>query len=210
MHSKNRIVVDYKGKRELVLLGERSIINGKIKYPPKQDIVGIGWRTATFYDISDLDSLKTFINSRKGDEFEGMVGHWSDGTVSKFKSEDYMRLHRILAQFTFKRVLESMQDGTAEEVRKVLPEELLSAFDDYQTTVQEHVEKIVNSVHNALSIAPKDSRKELALYLQAYYKGTDIIRFAFKYVDLNYDMDELYMVVLKSLRNTDFDIEEKV
>lgn len=210
----NRICVDYGDARKLVYLGCRKITNAQCLYGASWLLISTclfsiirEFEPATYYDIHDLEDLKAFINSRKGDEFEGTVGHWSDGTVSKFKSEDYMRLHRILSQFTFKRVLESMQDGSSTGVRVSLPEELLEEFDEYFNMVTEQANKVALHVQHVVHNAPKESRKEFALYLQTYYKGTDVIKFAFRFMDLNYDLKALSDIILKSFKHTDFVVE---
>lgn len=212
----NRICVDYGDARKLVYLGCRKITNAQCLYGASWMLLSNclftipqSFEAAIFYDIHDLEDLKAFINSRKGDEFEGTVGHWSDGTVSKFKSDDYMRLHRILSQFTFKRVLESMQDGTSHGVRLSLPEELLEEFDKYFFTVTEKTDKIAEHVQRVVHNAPKESRKEFALYLQSYYKGGDVIKFAFRFMDLNYDLEALSDIILKSFKHTDFAVDDK-
>ena len=216
IYPENRICVDYGDIRKLIYLGCRKNTNAQIMYGNFWMLCSTcmfdiprTFESATFYDICDLDNLKAFINSRKGDRFEGTVGHWSDGTVSKFKSDDYMRLHRIISSFTFKRVLESMQEGTSQNVRMALPEELLEEFDKYFSMITARVDKIAEQVQRVVHNAPKDSRKEFALYLQSYYKGTEVIRFAFRFLDLNCDLEALSDIILKSLEHTDFVVEEE-
>jgi hypothetical protein len=149
-----------------------------------------------------------WLNQQNGKDFEGFVVHFSDGSVFKFKSEDYMRLHRIIAQFTFKRVLEAVQLNQDEEIRKVLPEELLPEFDRYKLMIDDKVSQIVTKVDKVVYNAPKDTRKEFALYLQQYHKGSDAIKYAFKYLDLNMNAFKLSDHVLQSLTKDDFEVEE--
>ena len=132
--------------------------------------------------------------------------HFSDGSIFKFKSEDYMRLHRIIAQFTFKRVLEAVQQHQEEEIRKALPEELIPEFDKFYWMIDDKVDDIVATVSAVVRKAPKQSRKEFALYLQQYYRGTLALKYAFKYVDLDMNDDKLGEHVLQSLRPDDFEV----
>jgi hypothetical protein len=160
------------------------------------------------YRFNTKEEMVAWLNATKGTEFEGFVVHFSDGSIFKFKSEDYMRLHRIIAQFTFKRVLEAVQLNEDEEIRKALPEELLPEFDRYKWMIDNKVSQIVAKVDKVVHNAPKDTRKEFALYLQQYYRGTDVMKYAFKYMDLNMDAFKLSDHVLQSLTKDDFEVAE--
>jgi RNA ligase len=200
-----QIVVKY-NKSELVALGSRDNRSGECLYGRNSILF---WpQYAGEYFFNTKEEMVAWLNNTKGTEFEGFVVHFSDGSIFKFKSEDYMHLHRIIAQFTFKRVLEAVQKGEQEKIRKALPEELIPEFDRYCWMIEDKVDQIVTQVDKAVGNAPKDSRKEFALYLQQYHKGTDVIKFAFKYADLGYDASQLMKHVLQSLCKDDFEVAE--
>jgi RNA ligase len=201
-----QIVVKY-NKSELVALGSRDNRSGECLYGRNSILF---WpQYAGEYFFNTKEEMVAWLNNTKGTEFEGFVVHFSDGSIFKFKSEDYMHLHRIIAQFTFKRVLEAVQNGEQEEIRKALPEELIAEFDEYVDTINRKVRETVRKVALVVADAPKESRKEFALYLQQFYKGTDVIKFAFKYADLGYDASQLMKHVLQSLCKDDFEVIEK-
>jgi RNA ligase len=200
-----QIVVKY-DKSELVALGSRDNRSGECLYGRNSILY---WpQYAGEYYFNTKEEMVTWLNNTKGTEFEGFVVHFSDGSIFKFKSEDYMHLHRIIAQFTFKRVLEAVQKGEQEEIRKALPEELIPEFDAYVDEINCKVQETVLKVALVVADAPKESRKEFALYLQQFYKGTDVIKFAFKYADLGYDASQLMKHVLQSLCKDDFEVVE--
>lgn len=200
-----QIVVKYQTSR-LVCLGSRNVHTGKCSYGRYS---AYNWPDyAAAYSFQDKEHMLKWLNQTKGTEFEGFVVHFSDGSIFKFKSEDYMRLHRIIAQFTFKRVLEAVQLHQEEEIRKALPEELIPEFDRYIEIINSKVKDIVARVALVVAGAPKESRKEFALYLQQYYKGTDILKYAFKYIDNNMNADKLAEHILQSLRRDDFEVTE--
>ena len=201
-----QIVVQY-GNSTLFLLGSRNRKTGEARYD-RDAIQGCQYYAGR-YEFANKEEMVAWLNATKGTEFEGFVVHFSDGSIFKFKSEDYMRLHRIIAQFTFKRVLEAVQQHQQEEIRKALPEELIPEFDNWCDMITSKVREIVRRVALVVAAAPKESRKEFALYLQQYYKGTDIIRFAFKYVDFNLDASKMMNHVLQSLSKDDFEVIEK-
>lgn len=200
-----QIVVKYQTSR-LVGLGSRNVRTGKCSYGRYSVYNWPDYAAAHLFQ--DKEHMIKWLNDTKGTEFEGFVVHFSDGSIFKFKSEDYMRLHRIIAQFTFKRVLEAVQLHQEEEIRKALPEELIPEFDRYLWTIEDKVDCIVTQVDKAVGNAPKDSRKEFALYLQQFYKGTEIIKYAFKYLDFQMNADKLGEHILQSLHKDDFEITE--
>jgi RNA ligase len=200
-----QIVVKY-DESKLILLGQRDRQTGECFYGGNAIPTWPYYSHNRFFK-SQEDMLK-WLNQTKGTEFEGFVVHFSDGSIFKFKSEDYMRLHRIIAQFTFKRVLEAVQAGEQEDIRKALPEELIPEFDRYCWMIEDKVDKIVAQVDKAVGNAPKDSRKEFALYLQQFYKGTEIIKYAFKFLDLEMNVDKLGHHILQSLHKDDFEVAE--
>ena len=200
-----QIVVKY-GLNALVSLGSRNNRTGVCSY----EHGGIPhWPLyAERFNFKTKEEMLAWLNQTKGTEFEGFVVHFSDGSIFKFKSEDYMRLHRIIAQFTFKRVLEAMQQHQEEEIRKALPEELIPEFDKFYCMIDDKVDDIVATVSAVVRKAPKQSRKEFALYMQQYYKGTIALKYAFKYVDLDMNDNKLGEHVLQSLRPDDFEVAE--
>lgn len=214
IYKENQIVVNYGDDRKLVLLGVRHRRAGHVYQPDwivdrfQGGLTIKPFEVARRWSFANKEEMTAWLNKAKGTEFEGFVVHFSDGSIFKFKSEDYMRLHRIIAQFTFKRVLEAVQAGEQEDIRKALPEELIPEFDRYCWMIEDKVDKIVAQVDKAVGNAPKDSRKEFALYLQQFYKGTEIIKYAFKFLDLEMNVDKLGHHILQSLHKDDFEVAE--
>jgi RNA ligase len=200
-----QIVVKY-NKSELVALGSRDNRSGECLYGRNSILF---WpQYAGEYFFNTKEEMLAWLNKTKGTEFEGFVVHFTDGSIFKFKSEDYMHLHRIIAQFTFKRVLEAVQKDEQEDIRKALPEELIPEFDRYCWLIEDKVDCIVAQVDKAVGNAPKESRKEFAIYLQQFYKGTEIIKYAFKFLDFEMNADKLGHHILQSLHKDDFEVAE--
>ena len=200
-----RIVVKY-DESLLMLIGSRNNRTGECFFGG--NAIPSWPHYVNNYSFKTKEEMVAWLNQTKGTEFEGFVVHFSDGSIFKFKSEDYMRLHRIVAQFTFKRVLEAVQLHQEEEIRKALPEELIPEFDRFIDLINDKIKTIVRKVALVVADAPKESRKEFALYLQQYYKGTDVLKYAFKYVDFNLDATKLMEYILQSLRRDDFEVTE--
>ena len=209
VYPENQIVIKY-DKAELVYLGFRNIYNGDARYIGSEyPVDGVKWGIPAKYTFETKEEIVEWLNKTKGTEFEGVVVHFSDGSIFKIKSSDYMRLHRIVAQFTFKRVYEAVQMGTQDEIRKALPEELIPEFDKYISIINNHVNELVDAVLNAVKYAPKEDRKEFALYVTNHFKGSSVFRFVFKCLDLESDKDKLKLHIINTLRYTDFEVEEE-
>lgn len=201
-----QIVVQY-SESKLVALGSRNVRSGECLYGRNSILFWPHYAEEHFFNTKE--EMVEWLNNTKGTEFEGFVVHFSDGSIFKFKSTDYMHLHRIIAQFTFKRVLEAVQQHQQEEIRKALPEELIPEFDNWCDMIEDKVDQLVMQVDKVVINAPKETRKEFALYLQQYYKGTDVMKYAFKYLDLDMNADKLGEHILQSLSKDDFEVNEK-
>ena len=208
--SENRIVVDYKGRKELIFLGTVDRCTGEANFENT-----INWTDHTQkWDFYTQEQMVSWLNKQKGVEFEGFVVHYSDGSIFKMKGEDYMHMHKIVTQFTFKRVLEAYQEGKHEDIRKDLPEEMIPDFDEYRNKIQLKQYNDMHTVLAAFDSCPKTSRKDFALFLKANYANSIALRFAFTLLDFGNEVTKEGVVallerLLKSYKALDFDIEEK-
>lgn len=100
IYPENRIVVDYGGVRELVLLAALSTPTGEHLSAPWWD----GPRAQTL-DLTIDGALAQEESNR-----EGFVIRFDDGEMVKVKIEEYVRLHRILTDTNAVRVWEALQD----------------------------------------------------------------------------------------------------
>jgi len=222
----NRICVNYHDERKLVYLGMRSSLTGENYFGSSwlstwHNMQGIPriFENVKHFDFTDFDAVTEYVNSQKGDEFEGVV-MVIDGELYKVKGEDYKRLHRIFSHFSFKRVLEAVQDGTIDQMKLVLPEEFLDLANEYIAKIQERVDYMSGKVFEAFQRLPGygSTKKDFALAVIEQYKGTFIPPFVFKLFDVReqgqwlldrqYYIDTLKQLILPTLKNADFKIEE--
>jgi len=75
--------------------------------------------------------------------------------------------------------------------------------------IEDKVNHIILKVYKVVHNAPKETRKEFALYLQQYYRETDVMKYAFKYLDFDMSVDKLGEHILQSLSKDDFEVIEK-
>ncbi len=144
----NQIVVDYRGKEELVYLARRCNQTGTLIYHQNDNIVlhsGVRFARTT-PPPKTLVEVRDMINQHKGIDYEGVVTHFSDGSAFKVKGEDYLRIHRAKSHLTTNRVLQSIADGDDVSYKMSLEEELWPEFnrihDDIMRQVAEHQRNI--------------------------------------------------------------------
>ena len=105
IYPENRIVCDYGKDERLVLL---SIVNPKGEELPYEDIVEDGWDIVNRYDgVNDYTKLKEMISN----DAEGYVIRFNSGMRMKIKGNEYVRLHRILTNFSTKDIWELLKNN---------------------------------------------------------------------------------------------------
>jgi len=130
----NRIVVDYGDWRELVVL---TIIDNKTneeaKYPELIVMACEGFRVVNRYlGIDDYTQLKTKIKDNK----EGYVIRFKSGFRVKIKGDEYVRLHRLITNFSNVDIWELLKDG------KSLNEFLDNVPDEFDVWVKGWINKL--------------------------------------------------------------------
>jgi RNA ligase len=105
IYPENRIVVDYGTDERLVLL---SIVNPEGNEIPYDEIEMDGWDIVNRYDgVNDYTKLKEMITN----DAEGYVIRFRNGMRMKIKGDEYVRLHRILTNFSTKDIWELLKNG---------------------------------------------------------------------------------------------------
>jgi RNA ligase len=127
IYPENRIVVDYGNEEKLVLLGVIDTESGE--EIPNSSLFFMeedGWDIVTTYKTwgEDWETLKKEISK----DNEGYVIRFSGGMRMKIKGEEYVRLHRILTNFSTKDIWELLKNGEPfEPFLERVPDE----FDDW-------------------------------------------------------------------------------
>jgi T4 RnlA family RNA ligase len=119
IYPENRIVVDYNGLEELVVLGVIETATGKeCNY---NEMANEGFSLVKKYDgIKDYSVLKSIIPSNA----EGFIVKFSNGDRMKIKGEEYLRLHRIMSNVSTTAVWEILSSGgDMTEILKDVPDE---------------------------------------------------------------------------------------
>ena len=107
-----RIVVDYQGREDLVLLAAFDIETGQEIDLDEPRIAGLGFPLARRYSADSLEAARALIEGPLFDNAEGVVVRFAGGLRLKLKREEYLRLHRIVTGVTPRRIWEMLKDGT--------------------------------------------------------------------------------------------------
>jgi len=119
IYPENRIVVNYDGLEELVVLGVIETSTGKECV--FDEMKNEGFVLVKKYDgIKDYNQLKDMIS----DNAEGFIVKFSNGDRIKIKGEEYLRLHRIMTNVSTTSIWEILSSGgDMYQILKDVPDE---------------------------------------------------------------------------------------
>lgn len=141
----NRIVVDYQGLDDLVLLGSVDIATGRSAGTDSvPDWPGPVVETFGYTSLADALAAPTRANR------EGLVVHHHDLDLRlKVKYEDYLRLHKIVTGLTPRLVWERLAAGTFEEFLAGIPDEFHPWARDIAADLTAEVDRLAEGVEAA-------------------------------------------------------------
>jgi RNA ligase len=160
----NRIVLDYAGLDDLVLLGAVDIATGRSHGP---DAVG-GW-PGPVVESFGYATLAEALAAPPRDNREGLVVHFVDSdTRLKIKYGEYVRLHRIVTGLNPRMVWEAMVNDRLPELLEPLPDEFHAWASDVAAGLTARVDALVAEVEReyaeTVTALPEGwTRKDFAL-----------------------------------------------
>lgn len=171
IYPENRNVVNYEERKELVLLAIRNRFTGN--YISIEEIDNIwakkyGFNTPKRFAASVqeiIDNIKTL-----DADHEGYVVDFDDGQKFKFKGDRYCELHRLLSGVTFKNALIAVRDNTVNKYRTNIPDEFLTQFNEWVFIILNKIYEVKEEMNMLYSMAPKENKKEFALWVLTNYK----------------------------------------
>lgn len=173
IYPSNRIVVDYKSKRGLVLLGAIHTESGEeLTYSELNKFEG--FEIVKRYDnVMDYNTLKLVEEANR----EGFVIRFSNGFRMKIKFETYVHYHKILSDVSSKSIWETLKDAKPiEEILERVPDEIYKWVRVTKANLEEEFNTILTSckeIYNGLDY--KDNPKWFALEVMKHvpkkYKG---------------------------------------
>jgi len=187
IYSENRIVIDYKGFSGLILLASRNRFTGEY-YPFFPVVYELGQtynfpipKVYNFNNVVEIIEQTSKIDSSQ----EGWVVEFSSEQRFKFKGDKYLELHRLISGLSFKHTLEAYQSGTLDYIRSQVPDEFLDDFNNWCTQIENTLTDISDNVEKIFFDAPKETRKDFALWVIQNAKRYSAYLFA-KYDNRDY------------------------
>jgi RNA ligase len=180
IYPENRVIVDYRGRADLVLLAARNRFTGDyLPFFPDLKLLAdkYGFPLPKIYSFKDIEEIVARTRELGEDE-EGFVVEFSDGQRFKFKGERYLELHRLVFGLSFKNTLEAVMRDQVESIRSQIPDEFLGQFNAWVNEIEETRERIKREASEVFVQAPKDTRKEFALWVMANHKELSPYLFA--------------------------------
>ncbi len=151
----NRIVVDYGTEEKLVLLAVIETLTGK-----EQALEDIGFPVVKCYDgLKDIHTLKQLEEPNR----EGFVIKFESGYRIKVKFEEYVRIHKIIAEVSSISIWEYLStEQPMDEILEQVPDEFYDWVKAKKATLEAAYLEIENTAKKEFK--ELENRKATALY----------------------------------------------
>lgn len=185
IYPENRVVVNYKDKEDLVLIGLVDLFKTvsrdeyNIKFLGKLSKI-INMPMAEVYDAFTIEDL---IEKKKNIGFndEGWVVKFTNGKRLKIKGDEYIRLHRLLYGISAKKKYQEWAEGNLQEYIKLLPEEFrddLEKFEERVNRIKDEKIRKLQFLFNYINTTNND--KKLFAYKVRAYVSIEDRKYMFK------------------------------
>jgi RNA ligase len=181
----NRIVVDYGGIEELVLLAALDSETG-LDRDDALPALSSRVRVARFYGAHEAGAIP-------GHEGEGFVLRWPDGTRAKVKLEEYTRVHRLIYGTSTKTIWALLRAGRSpEEQAQILPVEMREWIAGYADQLRALYASVVQEQRDTYAQSPPGvTRTEFA----EWAKRQKHPKFMFKLLDGKTIEDDVWRMI---------------
>ena len=155
IHPYNQIVLSYGDERKLVLLAIIDNRTGKDIDIYSDDLKFEKPKLYSYETLLDVNTLN------KDGLHEGVVVNYGSYRL-KYKTDEYIRLHRIVTEFTPKRVWEALSSGQRID-RMNIPEEFIKWLDETERKLLLEYNELFDKINQALADTVNTTNKEIAL-----------------------------------------------
>ena len=172
IYPENKIIVDYKGQKKLVLLAAFDRDTCEEIHPDKvaqyAQIMFMEMAKSYDYTIEQMIALQKTLPK---DE-EGFVVRFENGLRVKIKGEEYLRIAKTISQMSPISFWESMENGIVKrEYLTQLPEEFRQEFEPIVKELEDQYKNIANEIQSDLELLPTqaltpEGRKTIGLFLK--------------------------------------------
>jgi RNA ligase len=155
IYPENKIVCDYKDKRELVLLSAFNRLTGEEANYSYLQILSedIGFPLVEKYDLT-IEQMIELQKTLPKDK-EGFIVRFKSGLRLKIKGEEYLKLHRIVSGITPLNIWRELKNGLLpDSYKKMIPEELLPDVEKIESELNIKWNNIFNEIRADIERLP--------------------------------------------------------
>lgn len=156
IHPDNQIVLNYGDERKLVLL---AIIDNKTGKDIDIYSDDLKFEKPKLYDYKTLLDVNAI---NEDGLHEGVVVNYGSYRL-KYKTDEYIRLHRIVTEFSAKRVWEALSNGRRID-RRNIPEEFIKWLDETERKLLLEYNELFDKINQAVAETQDLTNKGIALY----------------------------------------------
>ena len=131
----NRIVVDYPYDKALTVI---AVYDNQLNPVSFKEMESEGFKIVREYDFKDYQTIKQL----NWNNSEGFVVKFSNGSMCKIKFEDYLNLHRLIANCTTISVWESLKENKFDEYLSQIPDEFLDKIISFADILKQRYNNI--------------------------------------------------------------------
>lgn len=165
IYPEDKKVVDYGGAERLVLLAMRHKETGEyLSYDLLLPLEGYGFDVVKTVDVKSVDELLAMTNDLRG--AEGYVAEFEDNSRFKFKSPEYLRLHKMISDLSPKRVLEAMINDDLPAFLDAIPDEFMDEVTGWVSAINWELANSAVITRNSYGAIAGADRKAFALQVQ--------------------------------------------
>lgn len=198
IYPENRIVVDYKGKEDLILLSAMATNTGEeFSY----DLVRAFAKTFKLPIVKRFDGIndiQTLLGKQKNNS-EGYVIKFKSGTRVKIKFEEYVRLHRLLTGVNARTIWDLLRHNQPfDELLNNVPDEYYDWVKDTRSKINNEYEVIEQVIASEIydEVKKLPTRKEQAMAMMSNPEWKKYSSIVFKMLD-NQPYEEIIWKMIK-------------
>lgn len=165
IYPENRIVIDYGGREDLVLLCVLDL-DGRVDRQ-----LFDAWQGSKVW-IRNGDPAQIIATTAAEEGYEGYVLRYENGLWVKVKTDWYMRIHKVLSGLTPRSVWESMRFGNLHEIYEIVPDEFYDEVAEIEVDLKSQYQRILDASRFMMTSLEGLDRKSQAQALREFdYSG---------------------------------------
>lgn len=166
LHPEHRIVVDYGGKKDLVLIGVRNRYTGEdLFYEDMKKVAEqFGFSVPRLYAFASVEEIISEAE-KLGHNHEGWIIRFDDGSRFKIKGPEYLRVHRLMFGLSDRRFMQLWYTGDLANLLEELPKDTRERYEVMRDAIEEEIfaryEKLLMKYRSA---PDHESKKNFAIW----------------------------------------------